>query len=169
MAGDLDLTQDTRPKHAGGRPPKFDYDSPEFLKEIRNLGALGFTDQNVADYYGVDVKTISRNKERYEEFCLALKQGREMAVSSVTRSLFKSATEGNVTAQIFFLKNRAPDRFQDFVDQRISGQLGVKHNGIDLKKLASDPAAAELACEILDRLGSPTGKNDAGGVRLGDE
>jgi len=40
--------------------------------------------------------------------------------------LFKSAISGNVTAQIFWLKNRAPDRWRDRYEQNMGGDFNIK-------------------------------------------
>ena len=43
----------------------------------------------------------------------ALKRGREASDERVVDSLYKNALGGNVTAQIFWLKNRRPDQWRD--------------------------------------------------------
>ena len=53
-----------------GRPTKY---KPEFVEQARKLAQLGATDIEVADFMGVDGRTITRWKSEHEEFCLALK------------------------------------------------------------------------------------------------
>jgi len=44
----------------------------------------------------------------------------------VEDALFKSALGGNITAQIFWLKNRAPDRWKDRYEGQVSGEIKLK-------------------------------------------
>ena len=46
----------------------------------------------------------------------AINRGRAAGIKMVTNALFESAMAGNVAAQIFFLKNRAPEEWRDKVD-----------------------------------------------------
>ena len=43
----------------------------------------------------------------------AIKTGQAKGIAAVTNYLMKSASEGNVTAQIFYLKNRSPENWND--------------------------------------------------------
>ena len=46
----------------------------------------------------------------------AIKRGKAKGIAQVTNSLFTSATDGNVTAQIFYLKNQDPKTWKDRVE-----------------------------------------------------
>lgn len=52
-------------------------------------------------------------KNRYSEICEALKKGKEVVDFEVENALLQTALSGNVTAQIFWLKNRKPDKWRD--------------------------------------------------------
>jgi predicted GTPase len=65
---------------------------------------------------GVSWDTIDRNRKRSAEFEDALKRGQAKGLAQVTNSLFTSATDGNVTAQIFYLKNQDPKTWKDRVE-----------------------------------------------------
>ncbi len=124
---------------AGGRPS--DYKSM-FVKQAEKLCNLGATDREIADFFEVDVRTIYRWKNDYEEFCQALKVGKDVADERVSRSLFQKAigyeqeevkifmpggaTEPvyapytakiapDTTAAIFWLKNRRPAEWRERV------------------------------------------------------
>lgn len=128
-----------------GRPTKF---KPEFISQAVKLCALGATDQEMADFFGVDIRTLYRWKADNEEFCHALKAGKEVADERVERSLFQKAigyeqeevkifmpagreepvyapfrakVPPDTTAAIFWLKNRRPDLWRDKTAQEISG------------------------------------------------
>src|SRR5690606_14837843 len=66
-----------------GRPPKY---QATFATQAEKLCRLGATDDNLADFFEVSVRTISRWKVEHEEFCQALKAGKDEADSAVERS-----------------------------------------------------------------------------------
>lgn len=131
-----------------GRPSKY---RPEFVEQARKLCQLGATDQEIADFFEVEVRTIYRWKAEHDDFCQTLKAGKAIADERVERSLYQKAigyeqeevkifmpagAEGPVyapyraklapdtTAAIFWLKNRRPDLWRDKVSQEISGPDG---------------------------------------------
>jgi hypothetical protein len=133
-------------KHPGGRPNKF---KPEYIEQVRKLCQFGQTDPELADFFGVHLQTINNWKRKYPEFLYALKTGKEVADQRVDRSLYQRAVGYNyetckifmpaghtkpvyapytehvppdVTAGIYWTKNRMPDRWRD--QQLIEHQLG---------------------------------------------
>jgi hypothetical protein len=58
----------------------------------------------------------------HEELREALKRGREASDARVEESLYRNALAGNTTAQIFWLKNRRPDRWRDV--QQLQSEVG---------------------------------------------
>ena len=58
---------------------------------------------------------------QHEELREALKRGREASDDRVEESLYRNALAGNTTAQIFWLKNRRPDRWRDV---QLQGEIG---------------------------------------------
>ena len=93
-----------------GRPSKY---KEEFVGEVKKLAMLGLTDLEMAAYFEVNESTITRWKQTKPDFCMALKEGKVLADGNVVDSLYKQATEGNVTACIFWLKNRRPSQWRD--------------------------------------------------------
>jgi len=91
----------------------------EMIKDAGELSKLGFTNAELADYWGVNRTTVLRWSKRNPELGIAINKGRAEAEVSVTRSLFKSAIGGNVLAMIYFLKNRASERWSDRPDVHI--------------------------------------------------
>ena len=83
----------------------------EQLEEIKYLAGLGVSESAIADKMGVSLSTIARRKRDSDKFDTTLKAGKLKAVAEVSNALFDSATgrngnPPNVSAQIFFLKNR---------------------------------------------------------------
>lgn len=126
-----------RGKRPVGRPSKF---KPEFVAQAVKLTALGATDREIADFFEVDERTLYRWKHESAEFCQALKAGKGEADDRVERSLYRRAVgytydavkifmpagaeapvyapfeehvPPDVTAGIFWLKNRRPDQWRD--------------------------------------------------------
>ena len=98
------------PKRKGGRPTKF---KDTLLEDAKSLSGLGFTEEELAIYWGVSTRTLTRWKQKNDELCLAIKKGQLTANISVTRSLYNSANRGNMTAVIFYLTNRCPELWRD--------------------------------------------------------
>lgn len=128
------------------RPSKF---KPEFVGQAEKLCKLGATDQEIADFFEVDVRTLYRWKGEYEEFCQALKSGKTEADNRVERSLFARANgyehdevdirvvgggivqtpirkyyPPDTTAAIFWLKNRKPEEWRESKAVELTGKDG---------------------------------------------
>lgn len=73
----------------------------------------GLTDEQIAANMGVNVATLYRYKNDHREICEALKKGKEVVDYEVENALLKKAMSGDVTASIFWLKNRRPDKWRD--------------------------------------------------------
>lgn len=95
---------------AKGRPTKFKAD---MLKEAENLCGLGFTEECLATYWDVSSETVRRWKRRNPDLCVAIEKGKLGANITVTQKLFNKCKDGNLTAIIFWLTNRAPDVWAD--------------------------------------------------------
>lgn len=86
----------------------------------------GLTEVQMAENIGISVRTLLNWKKRSIPIFLALKKGKEVSDYQVENALFKSALEGNVTAQIFWLKNRKPEQWRDKQDQKVDLTEAVK-------------------------------------------
>lgn len=73
----------------------------------------GLTDEQIAKNIGITVSTFYEWKKKYSEISESLKKGKEVVDYEVENALLSSALEGNTTAQIFWLKNRRPDKWRD--------------------------------------------------------
>jgi hypothetical protein len=129
------------------RPSKY---RPEFVAQAEKLCALGATDLELADFFGVDVATLYRWKISHPEFCESIKAAKVAADERVERSLYARATgythdavklfcyEGAVVeapyrehvppdtgACAFWLKNRRPSEWRDRQDVNHSGSVEI--------------------------------------------
>ena len=73
----------------------------------------GLTDEQLAEKMSIGIRTLYDWKIRYPQISQALKKGKEIVDFEVENALLKSAIDGNTTAQIFWLKNRRPDKWRD--------------------------------------------------------
>lgn len=122
-----------------GRPTKY---QSAYAEQAKKLAILGMTDKRIADFFQVSEKTLNNWKHAHPDFIQSLKDGRDNADTCVANSLYHSALGGgtvtetreehdaegnvitkktvkelpaNVTAQIFWLKNRQPRQWRDKV------------------------------------------------------
>lgn len=111
---------------------------PEGLTLLEGWARNGLTDDQIAHNCGCSVRTLYEWKEKYPQISQALKRGKEVVDLEVENALLKSAlgftydevmTEQsddgikkrvtkkmvlpNVTAQIFWLKNRRPEQWRE--------------------------------------------------------
>lgn len=115
-------------KNKGGRPAKrLEGDQ---IAQVEALSAFLTLDQ-IADFFGIGRTTFHSIMERQPEVLERYKKGRAKAVGSVAKSLIQQAQEGNLTAQIFYLKTQG--------GWKEGNQLEVEVKGAD--KL---PTLAEL-------------------------
>ena len=87
--------------------------TPEGLLLLGGWARDGLTDEQIARKMGINKATLYRWKDSYCDICNALKKGKEVVDYEVENALLSSALEGNTTAQIFWLKNRRPDKWRD--------------------------------------------------------
>lgn len=136
--------------------------TPEGLLKIEGWARDGLTDEQIANNMGVNKATLYRWKEKYCDICDSLKKGKDVVDRQVENALLRRAlgyeynevkekyeygkiTERtvtkkeavpDVTAQIFWLKNRKPEKWRDkpeYEDHSAIDKLdeiikGLKHN-----------------------------------------
>lgn len=85
----------------------------EGLTLLEGWARDGLTDEQIAHNMNISVSTLHEWKKNFSEFSDSLKKGKEVADYEVENSLYENALAGNITAQIFWLKNRRPDKWRD--------------------------------------------------------
>lgn len=120
-----------------GRPTKY---SPKYAEQAVALCEHGFTDQELADFFEVNIATLYRWKSAHPEFRDAIKSAGEVADERVERSLYQKAigyeqdavkvfmpagagepvyapirerVAADTAAAIFWLKNRRKEKWRD--------------------------------------------------------
>lgn len=81
-------TPEPEEQNLGGRPTSF---RPEYARDAAMLCKLGATDQELAEFFDVTIRTINRWKVVHPEFAEALKRGKDVADERVEASLYHRA------------------------------------------------------------------------------
>ena len=100
---------------------------PSQRRQVEALAAYGIPEVDISGVVGIDPKTLRKCYREELDF------GETKANAQVAGFLFNSAKNGNVTAQIFWLKTRAKWR-ETPVELRHSGAIGRK----DLNELTDE-------------------------------
>lgn len=95
---------------------------PDSLLLLESYAREGLTDEEIAEKMGITVRTLYRWQKTdvadadgkiTHPIKDALKKGKELPDAKVEQSLLNKALSGDVTAMIFWLKNRRPDKWRD--------------------------------------------------------
>ena len=89
------------------------------LKEVEEKVTLiegwakdGLTQQQIANNLGIGLSTLKKYKNKSVAIRTALKKGKEVSDYEVENALYQAAINGSVSAMIFWLKNRRPDKWK---------------------------------------------------------
>lgn len=127
---------------------KFEYWlTPEGLIKLEGWARDGLTDEQIAQNANIGVRTLYDWKEKYPQILQSLKRGKEIVDYEVENALLKRALgcvikeekltkdgevvelereiPGDVTAQIFWLKNRKPAEWKDKREEEERHEEGV--------------------------------------------
>ena len=122
----------------------------ENLVKIQGWSRDGLSDEQIAKNMGITRQTLYKWRKSHKSIDQAMRIGKEVADRQVENAMFKSAlghsyredvvtndgrvvtlekySKPNVTAQIFWLKNRKPDSWRDKTEQEIEHSGGVTFN-----------------------------------------
>ncbi len=158
-----------KPKKAAGKGRPSTYNPDRHPELARCLALGGHTDVEIAKILGVTERTLNRWKNSHPDFCQSLKGGKEPVDKSVENELLHNCRSeqwievesryivvkgkkklvsvkeipkrrlGNVTAQIFWLKNRKPKEWRDAQQHDVDLTAIVTHTRADeaRKKIAA--------------------------------
>lgn len=85
----------------------------EGLMLIEGWARDGLTDEQIAHNMGISRSTLAKWKTEHKNISDVLKRGKEVVDYEVENALLNKALNGDVTAMIFWLKNRRPDKWRD--------------------------------------------------------
>jgi len=160
----------TEDKNLGGRPSAY---REEFVEQAEKLCNLGATDEEMADFFGISVRTLYRWKIEQPTFCQSIKNAKEVADERVERSLYQMATgfifkqqeaikvkdeqykehvevvdvdrfnPPEAPAAIFWLKNRRKEQWRDKQEHELTGIIKTINANVDVNNMTP---------EVLDAL-----------------
>ena len=94
----------------GPKPRKINQD---LLEKIEHHAARGLSQKKICDTLGFSETWWHAKKAEYSELGESYKKGSASGLADVTNALYENAMNGNPVSQIFFLKNRDPNRWND--------------------------------------------------------
>lgn len=135
---------------ASGRPTK--YRKHWHVKMAARGASAGLTQAEIAEMIGIDQGTLIDWCNRHEEFRQAVKVGKDAASDRVERSLYELALAGNVTANIFWLKNVRPQDWRDRHEHEITNNYNMLANDGDVLAAIKKELGEAMAQQLLDAL-----------------
>lgn len=135
------------------RPSKYNTNVEPKLELIKGWASDGLTNEQIAKNLDISMARFYEYKKEFREFRDALKKGKEVADYEVQNALFETATgftyyeevtnaigdvvrvekyaKPNTTAQIFWLKNRSPEKWRDKTEVKQDITQAVTFSGED--------------------------------------
>ena len=83
------------------------------IEEIEAWARSGLTQKQIAHNLGIGLTTLKDYMKKSSTLATTIRSGKEVADIQVENALYKAALNGNVSAMIFWLKNRRPDKWKD--------------------------------------------------------
>lgn len=124
------------------------WEQSENLVLLEGWARDGLSMEQIAHNMGISKDTLYRWLKLSSYISDAIKKGKEVTDYLVENALFTSALTGNVVAQIFWLKNRKPEKWKDKVEQVIDTE--------------ADTSGIVLLAPVLEKNHEPTEESDMG-------
>lgn len=140
-------------KQIMARPSKYHSTVQPKLDLVKGWAADGLSDEQIAHNLGIATSTLYEYKKQFPEFVEAIKKGKDISDYEVQNALFNTAkgfsyyeettnaigevvriekyAKPNTTAQIFWLKNRCPDKWRDKTEVKQDVTQTVTFSGED--------------------------------------
>lgn len=100
-------------KNKGGRPPKFVYDSEDFLATVVEYAKRGYTDKEIAFAIGLNPSTFYEKKAEFPKLCEALLHARAMLNGLVRATFLKTALGGRIIKTTQYVMRKCECKGQD--------------------------------------------------------
>ena len=142
------MTKKKTTKKKAGRPKKLTIDDT-LLDRVKALAARGLNRKQISQSLGISETLRCALMNNEPRFKTALEEGEALGIAQVTSYLMNSARGGNVTAQIFYLKNRDPDNWKD--RRHIDETHRFSREDIDIDENMTPKEAAQQYADTLRR------------------
>lgn len=105
----------------------------EQITSIEKMASLGFSRDVIAKIIGICRNTLDKCGKDNKRVREAFDSGRDKADINIVSSLYQKAMDGDITALIFWLKNRKPADWRD--KQEVQTTEMIKADDIDLDSM----------------------------------
>lgn len=109
------------------------------LEEIKDWVRNGATDREVWERLGISKDSFYEYKRNISDFSDSLKENKDFVDAKVESALLQNALKGNITAQIFWLKNRRSNKWRD----KPVEETGEEDKSISVKLTIEDLSGGE--------------------------
>ena len=99
----------------------------------------GLTNEQIADNLNIGKTTFYKLLKEHPELSELLKKGKENIDYQVENALLQNALNGNITAQIFWLKNRRPTKWKDKRNEEDNNTDNVNNAIQNIANLINNP------------------------------
>lgn len=119
------------PKPGGRKAYRTDRSDMELnLEEVKAVAALGLTIEEIAHFFNMSRSTFDRRREEFAQIDAAINQGRAVSKAKMAGKLFDTGMNGNVLAQIAFLKMIHGMRDSGLIEGGGGGGEGGQSTGV---------------------------------------
>lgn len=118
---------------------------PDNLIRLEGWARDGLTLEQIAAEIGVTRESLTNWRKKFPEIREALKRGKDVVDRQVEMTLFQKAINGDTTAMIFWLKNRKPDEWRNFVERATKEDKAEQQARIERILLENEKLKAEIA------------------------
>jgi len=135
------------------REPKPRQITKDLLKQSEYHAARGLSQKQICDALGFSETWWHAKKAIFEELKVYYKRGAASGLAEVTNALFENATSGNPVSQIFFLKNRDPNRWNDVKSiNQLQLNVGRMSDSQLLQEIKSDTRLSKSLLQVIPQL-----------------
>ena len=132
----------------------------DLLEEIERLAARGLSQKQVCEALGISESWWHEKKPIIPELLESYKKGQAKGLADVTNALYESAMSGTPVAQIFYLKNRAPNEWADVQSvNKVQINFSRMSDTQLLNELREDPGLADSISAFLPELKETQNRN----------
>ena len=117
----------------GPKPRKINQD---LLEKIEHHAARGLSQKQICDALGFSETWWHAKKQNFQNQVSAIKRGEASGLADVTNDLYENAMSEDPVSQIFFLKNRDPNRWNDVKN--------INHLQLNVSKMTDSQLLQEL-------------------------
>lgn len=164
----IEVGGDMKAKHKTKRGKYHEWITEEGLLKVEGWARDGLTDEQISHNMGIHPSTLYEWRKEYPDISESLKRGKEVIDRQVENALLKRALGSeyeevktyieidgygrerkrkeivkkimapDVTAQIFWLKNRKPQEWRDAKDIKHSGGIDIATQSAKVEKFLDD-------------------------------